>query len=236
MYELTVFDFFTGISVLNTINKAVKTFHVKVSKTARYCLLGHPSEKIETVWVCCHGYGQLAPYFIRKFEVLDNGKNLIVAPEALSKFYLEGFSGRVGASWMTKEERENDIADYINYLNILMAEIKSTIKKDVKINILGFSQGVATVCRWVTHSKIDFDKLILWAGVFPPDLNKDFAFSMEKLQNKKIYIVYGDNDPFLYDDHKKNLDQYKKLFPEISVINFHGKHDIDEKVLKENFL
>ena len=36
-----------------------------------------------------------------------------MAPEGLSRFYLEGFSGKVGATWMTREDRLNDIDNYL---------------------------------------------------------------------------------------------------------------------------
>jgi hypothetical protein len=58
--------------------------------------------------------------FIQKFKELASENTLIVAPEALSRFYLNGFSGRVGATWMTKEARDTEILDYLNYLNKLL--------------------------------------------------------------------------------------------------------------------
>src|SRR5690554_4646496 len=133
---------------------------LSVSKTARYYTAGTLDKKTKTIWFVCHGYGQLAKYFIQNFKVLDNGENFIVAPEALSRFYLQGFSGRVGATWMTKEDRENDIKDYNAYLSTLYKKVMKDIPlENVKINILGFSQGVSTVCRWVVSEKIKFDKL-----------------------------------------------------------------------------
>jgi hypothetical protein len=87
--------------------------NIIVTKTARYFISGEPSESIEQVWFVCHGYAQLANYFIRNFEILNDGKNLIIAPEGLNRFYWKGFSDRVVASWMTKEDREDDIKDYL---------------------------------------------------------------------------------------------------------------------------
>ena len=54
-----------------------------------------------------------------KQEGKDSAEELgytIIAPQGLHKFYLEGTSGRVGASWMTKENREDDIKNYLVYL------------------------------------------------------------------------------------------------------------------------
>ena len=116
--------------------------NISINKTARYFTLGNPNEKIETIWFLCHGYGQLANYFLKNFEILNNGKNLLVAPEGLHRFYLNGFGGRVGASWMTREDRLNDIKDYIGFLDQLYLEIVNPFKsRNIKINVLGFSQG-----------------------------------------------------------------------------------------------
>jgi hypothetical protein len=44
---------------------------------------------------------------------------IIIAPEGLSRFYRKGFSGDVVASWMTKDDRLDDMEDYVRYLNDL---------------------------------------------------------------------------------------------------------------------
>ena len=92
---------------------------IETKKTARYYTLGTLSENTKTVWFVCHGYGQLANYFLRNFKLLENEKTFVISPEGFHRYYLNGFSGRVGASWMTKEDRLNDIADYVAYLDQL---------------------------------------------------------------------------------------------------------------------
>ena len=77
--------------------------NIKIEKTARYYSLGDFNEKTEAVWIVCHGYAQLASDFIKDFEPLANETTVIIAPEALSRFYTKGFFGKVGATWMTKE-------------------------------------------------------------------------------------------------------------------------------------
>jgi predicted esterase len=200
-------------------------------RTARYFTLGNPDAS--TIWFACHGYGQLAEYFIRNFEELDLNKNFIVAPEALSRFYLEGFSGRVGAAWMTREERDSEIKDYVNYLNRLYSSILKE-NTTTKINVLGFSQGVPAVCRWVADGKIKFDKLILWAGIFPPDLNTDFSFTVENLLKDKLtYIIYGKDDQFLKKEHLQEIEKFKQIKPDLRVIMFEGRHEINRTILQQ---
>jgi predicted esterase len=207
--------------------------NIVVPKTARYFVLGEPSEQIEQIWFVCHGYGELAKYFIKKFEVLNDGKTLIVAPEALNRFYRQGFSGKVGASWITKEERDSEIADTTNYLNLVYEELVAALKnKKVKITILGFSQGTATVCRWVSDKKIHIDNLVLWAGFFTHDLN--YEDNRELLNRLNTFIVMGKQDEFYSEETV--LEQLK--IPTEKNINhrflyFDGKHEIDSKTLLE---
>lgn len=130
-----------------------------------------------------HGYGQLPEYFIRKFKTIADDNTVIVAPGGLSRFYLDGFSGRVGSTWMTKEERLLDIDNYIKYLDSVAEKVLFNASNDVKITLLGFSQGSATVCRWAEKLKFSFEKLILHSGAFPPDI--DFSGLGNKLRNKK---------------------------------------------------
>jgi len=92
--------------------------HIEVPRTARYLTLG-PGDAAD-VWIVIHGYGQLAGRFLRRFEPIDDGTRHIVAPEALSRFYVgneagrHGQSSKVGATWMTREAREDEITDYVN--------------------------------------------------------------------------------------------------------------------------
>mgnify|MGYP005635791035 FL=1 len=73
-------------------------YKISVSKTARYYLL--EPEKIKSVLLVVHGYRQLAESFIKKFEPLLNEGVMVIAPEGLHRFYIEGYTGDVGASWM----------------------------------------------------------------------------------------------------------------------------------------
>src|SRR2546425_7420836 len=88
--------------------------HLPVTRTARYFTLGESSPGVGEVWFVCHGYGQLAGRFLRHFEPLADGTRLVVAPEALSRFYLEDTTvpakeRKVGATWMTRENRLSEI-------------------------------------------------------------------------------------------------------------------------------
>jgi len=116
-------------------------------RTARYFTIGS-LEKAGEMWIVCHGYGQLASRFLERFRPIADDQRCVVAPEGLSRFYLSESAAerRVGASWMTKEDRLHEIDDYVRYLDALHDHVATG--KD-KVIALGFSQGSATACRWV---------------------------------------------------------------------------------------
>lgn len=204
----------------------METHHLPVTKQARYCTLGNLNQSVRHVWFACHGYGQLAPYFIRHFETLNDGRHFIVAPEGLSRFYLKGVEGRVGATWMTKEDRETDIQDYVNYLDQLYRQVFDIISREqVKVHLLGFSQGAATISRWIALGDVTLESWILWAGLFPYDLS--FEINREKLLNAKTLLVYGNDDP--YYDAEKYRERHAIVEREgltYETIAFEGKHEI----------
>ncbi|MFT5778824.1 MAG: putative esterase [Crocinitomicaceae bacterium] len=194
------------------------------SKTYRYRLL-HGDRPVKKVLYVLHGYGHLIEYFIWKFQKTPEDL-LIVAPEGMHRFYLKGTEGHVGASWMTKEARETDIEDTISYLNELDKQISSSypIKKRY---LLGFSQGGATAARWEQLGTVKFDALILWACVFPPDLN---PWTMEKTASRNHFFVMGSEDEFFSTDKQQKLvDHYDAMGYQI--IPYLGKHDLNNETL-----
>ncbi len=103
-----------------------------VQKTAHYYTYGNLGPKVKHFWIVCHGYGQLASKIIHKFSNFDPDENFILAPEGFSRFYWQGFGGAVGASWMTKADRLDEIHDYCQYLQTLMTISNHTYRKPLK--------------------------------------------------------------------------------------------------------
>lgn len=207
----------------------------KTEKTTRYFSLGNLNKQTEQVWIVLHGYGQLAQFFIKKFEILATEKTALFAPEALNRFYLDGFNGRIGATWMTSDDRDFEIEDYIHYLTTFFnIQVKPFITTNCTINIIGFSQGAATACRWINSGKINANQLVLWAGSFPHDLN--FTLALPIFNKLKLTLVVGNNDEFahllLVKDHQQKLNE---LGIKHELIEFDGGHDIDKKTLENYF-
>ncbi|GGG43214.1 alpha/beta hydrolase [Hymenobacter glacieicola] len=208
--------------------------HLPVVRTARYYQLGELSTATRRVWVVAHGYGQLAAYFVRHFAPLvDADPTLVVlAPEGLSRFYLQGTGGRVGATWMTREDRLVEINDYVAYLNQLLAVVLPQAAPEVTVTVLGFSQGAATVSRWLTQARFRPVQLVLWAGAFPPDM--DFAVAAHLLRELPVTLVCGTEDEYVTEEA---LEQQRSFFRRVGVEptirRFVGKHTLNAAVLAE---
>jgi predicted esterase len=148
--------------------------------------------------VVLHGYRQLAPQFIRRFRDLSRPWRLIVAPEALNRFYVGDPSGRhgeesrVGGTWMTREDREVEISDYVRYLDLLLRHVEGGLPAPVSVVGLGFSQGCHTVARWAAYGTSALRGMVLWGEVLPPDLDLDRA--RDRYASMRIVSVQGRQD------------------------------------------
>ena len=210
----------------------MKECHISIKKSARYFIYGEPGPKIKNIWIACHGYGYLAGRFIKQLDCLVREDTVIVCPEGLHRFYLDGMSGKVGASWMTKEDREQDITDYTSYLDDLYASLLKGLERDsININVLGFSQGTATVCRWLCNGVATADNLILWGGAIPDDL--DFATAVPMLNGLNLKLVVGNQDEFIKEaDLDKHLDYLRRKTIEYELLRYDGGHTICSPTLQ----
>ncbi|MEK6597388.1 MAG: hypothetical protein AABY91_03570, partial [Gemmatimonadota bacterium] len=95
---------------------AMREQHLTVSRTALYHSAGGERD-VREIWVVLHGFGMLAGDFLGWFRPAITPTLLIVAPEALNRYYTNPKTRRVGATWMTSHERLAEIDDYVLYLD-----------------------------------------------------------------------------------------------------------------------
>ncbi|MCS6934798.1 MAG: hypothetical protein NZM35_06590 [Chitinophagales bacterium] len=203
--------------------------HLLVQRTARYYTTGEITSHTREVWFVLHGYAQLASDFIRLFQFAASPYRVIIAPEALQRFYVKGSAGSVGATWMTKEDRTSDIADNLFYLDALYHSClqNSPVKY---VTVLGFSQGAATASRWVHHAGSTIHRLILYAGEIAHELIPLPAGSA-LLRTENHFLIGRDDKYFASETADEIIKRYTAH--NISVDVFDGGHNIVPQALKK---
>lgn len=202
--------------------------------------MGEPGSASE-VWFVLHGYRQLAERFIHRFARLpglESGRRAVVAPEALSRFYVHDSGGehgpesRVGATWMTRADREAEIRDYVEYLDRVAAAVLDPAASDGagrRAVVLGFSQGSSTASRWAAYGGIRPAELILWGGGLAADL--DMSRAAEALDGVRVRLVAGSEDRWAGERVAESRRRLAEVGREADVLDYAGGHEIRGEVL-----
>lgn len=219
----------------------IAAHHLTVPKTARYYTSGEPGPDTRSIWIVCHGYGQLASRFLTLFSNAGASDRVFVAPEALSRFYLDSelphtSRSRIGATWMTREDRDSEILDIVSYLDAVCEDVLQTLdtsggnRDGVHINCLGFSQGAAAVCRWAAQGASHIDRLVVWGSSIPEDVNPRAL--IERRPRLMVDLVYGTDDPAI---DRGSVDAHRKILAAVGlnprIVEFEGGHVIDKATL-----
>ena len=209
----------------------MQSHQIKFPRTAHYYTLGANAANCKHLLLVMHGYGQLASKMIHKFNQLDEGY-LVVAPEGFSRFYWNEEKGIVGASWMTKMDRLEEIEDYTNYLQYLLGQFQAQIPQNTPITVLGFSQGGATVVRWLHRLQPNIQHIVLWGASFPQDL--DYRAQLAYWNNKDIHLVQGRQDEYITPERQQQQATFlHEQQLEAKMHWYEGGHAIDRPLLKK---
>lgn len=179
-------------------------------------------------WFTCHGYGQLAETHIKKFNEFVSKGHSVISVEGMNRFYWQGVSGRLAATWMTSRFRLDEIRDN----NTFLSSIYNTHYNKERNILLGFSQGGTTIWRWIHERRPDFDVFINYAGWMPEDI--DLSVLGDYLVDKKLIFTYGVKDQYLTEDRISAFkDVVTKSKLNIIIHKTEGDHRIDREVLNE---
>lgn len=144
------------------------------------------------VLVGLHGYAQTAGDIMVELNRIPGASGWTrVSIQALNRFYIRGDS-QVVASWMTREDRDQAIADNIAYVNSALEHAPSTRPEDHARSLrhgsgqaaqqhsstsalvfVGFSQGAAMAYRAALSGARPAAGIIALAGDIPPELKTD---------------------------------------------------------------
>ena len=144
--------------------------HTRTIRTAthgRY-LIDIPDHSRATL-VGFHGYKENAAIHMDVLRRIAGVRAIgLVSIQGLHRFYSRG--NDVVANWMTKEDREQAIADNIDYVGSVLTTIADEFGITRPMIYAGFSQGVAMAYRAAAFVQRPCDGVIALAGDLPPDV------------------------------------------------------------------
>jgi predicted esterase len=141
----------------------VETKLIETTVHGRYLVrAGDPARLL----VGFHGYAQTADIQLAEMEQIEAAREwTLVSIQALHPFYNR--NQETAACWMTRENREEAIADNINYVRRVLA----TFATPAKLVVIGFSQGAAMAWRAAATNRCD--GIVILGGDAPPDVTSD---------------------------------------------------------------
>lgn len=209
---------------------------IRTERTALVASLGpEPGPAARELWYVLHGQAMRAAQILEMAAALDDGTRLLVAPEALNRHYIGPAVSRdapIGATWMTRAERESEVRDYVAYFETLHARMRDRCNGPTPpVTVLGFSQGGAAAVRWVATGAIRPRHLIVWESSLPPEV--DWRALMARQPGLRVTYVCGTRDKFIT---PKVLDAQHAILREAGVpfeaVSFEGGHRLDDGTLK----
>lgn len=200
--------------------------YIEIKRIARYFQSKVIDEKVKHVVFVFHGYAQNADDFLESLGHLSSDEVVIVAPEGLSKFYWKDFTSNPSSSWMTSLERENEIKDALNYLEILSKSIANdSLGNGIQFHALGFSQGAAMASRFVANSSFTFSNLFLYAAQYAHDL--DWKQLKKRQPDLNFHLIYGTEDLFIKEVQAIKAEKFIEVQQfNVNTFSFKGKHKI----------
>lgn len=166
------------------------------ARTARYYSLGEPGDAIRHVWFCLHAHEQPLAEFAAQLAALDTPERLLVLPEGLSRYTRAGADGKAStvAAWFATEALLPDLADLAAYLDGLAEQVLAACPPDTPVTVLGYGHGAAAACRWLAGSRIRFERLVLYAAVFPPEIDR--RSTLVGLPERPVTVIATSSDVY----------------------------------------
>lgn len=117
----------------------------------------------------------------------------LASVQGLHRFYTRG-DQKIVASWMTRQDRDESIADNVVYSDRVIAQVRIEIGNQLgelipDFNLLGFSQGVAMAYRAALLGTHRVRSIVAIGGDIPPDVK-----SVPAERWPRVLIAAGAND------------------------------------------
>lgn len=148
----------------------------------------------------------------------------LVAVDALHAFYAgRSGSGRVARGWMTRDLREEAIADNVDYVRGVLETVRTRFGWPLPVAMLGFSQGASMAWRAAVLGGHECAAAIALAGDVPPEL-AELPASVPF--PRRALLARGDRDEW-YTEEKLRRDRERLAAHGVAVeeLTFDGGHE-----------
>lgn len=174
-----------------------------------------------------HGYGEDAQIQLERLQAIPGSDLwLKVSIQALHRFY-QRRTNQVGASWMTREDREIAIADNIAYVSKCIGAISNEWHLLPVIVFAGFSQGVAMAFRAAVRSPHGKAAVIAVGGDIPPEI---VAADLSCLS--AALIARGTSDGYYSEEQfGKDEQRLRRSSVDVHALSFNGGHEWSGEVI-----
>ena len=158
-------------------------------------LVSRPVGASNVTLVAFHGYAQGADEMMSELRTTPGSENWTIASvQGLNRFYARR-DERTVASWMTRQDRDQVIADNIEYVNRVFDAIAHAGPGVSATYVLGFSQGVAMAYRAGLLTRHRVNGIVAIGGDIPPDTKAVHASDWPR-----VLVAAGDTDHWFTPD------------------------------------
>ena len=177
-----------------------------------------------------HGYAQTAADMMQDLNRIPGASGWTrVSIQALNRFYVRG-DAQVVANWMTREDRDQAIADNIAYVDSAIGHLSTRAAEHQSTRALvfvGFSQGVAMAYRAALSGTRPAAGIIALAGDIPPELKTE---APARNPWPKVLIGVGHLEQW-YSSDKVDADRafLESRGIDHSIVRFKGGHEWGEE-------
>jgi predicted esterase len=179
-----------------------------------------PASRPDLLLVGFHGYGENADRHMEELRRIPGADRWTrVAVQGLHRFY-NPKTQDVVASWMTRQDREQAIADNVEYVDRVMAMVVREVGTPARLVYAGFSQGVAMAYRAAVCGAMRASGVIALAGDLPPDTRES------SMQCPPVLIGRGTNDTWYTDEKlRADVDYLRSIGVRVEEEIFGGGHE-----------
>lgn len=196
---------------------------IVAARTHGRYLLRLPAGPPELLLVGFHGYRENATRHLAELERIPGAERwALAAVDALHAFYA-GSTGEVIRGWMTRELRDEAIADNVEYVRAILGELRAELGWGLPLAYLGFSQGASMAWRAALlagHGGAPPPAVVAFAGDIPPELDR-----LEAPFPSRALLVHGDADDWYLGKRAADEALLRRHGVEPQVALFAGGHE-----------